>query len=165
MIDAHNTIHQGTSLVRILVLFLFAGVIVFASSIGTYYYLSNQMQMKENEVVIPPRPIATTQQTPKQVDISLWTTYRNETYAFEFKHPDSWSVYPDEARYPESNESYPRFTVTQISRIKDLKCYVTFIFKNKKAPEKNTYSLYSETYKKQNCQIILDRILSTFKLL
>ena len=96
-------------------------------------------------------------------NISSWKTYQNTQYGFEVQYPDGWSVYSDEARYPESDRSDPRFSVTESSPIKDSKCYASFIFVDAKNPDKYPYSLYSEGGQKQKCQITLDKIISTFK--
>lgn len=104
------------------------------------------------------------QQTLQQIDnTDNWNIFWNEEHDFELKYPGGWLVNHDDARYFESNESYPRFTVTERGLIKDSKCYATIIFKDSKNPEKSTYSLYSEVNEKQNCQQLLDQILSTFK--
>lgn len=111
------------------------------------------------------KPVETqTQQLSQNIDTSDWKTYRNTQYGFEVQYPDGWSVYVDEARYPESERSDPRFSVTEPGPIKDSKCYASFIFKDTKNPDKYPYSLYSETDKKQKCQMVLDSIISTFKL-
>ena len=106
-----------------------------------------------------------TQQSPQKFDISSWKTYQNAPYGFEVQYPNGWSVYSDEARYPESNESNPRISISEPGSIKNSKCYVSFIFEDIKNPKKHSYSLYSEMDKKQKCQIILNDILSTFILI
>lgn len=105
--DSNNNIsHQGTSLIRILVLFLFAGVIVLVSSVGTYYYVSNQMQTKQNEVITAPQPIPTIQQettiTQQILPISPiskgWKIFESETAygagsKFSIQYPPDWSEF------------------------------------------------------------------------
>jgi len=110
------------------------------------------------------KPVETqTQELSQNLDVSSWKTYQNTQYGFEVQYPDGWSVYADEARYPESNSSDPRFSVTEPGSIKNSKCYASLIFKDVKNPDKYPYSLYSEVDKKQECQITLDSIISTFK--
>lgn len=114
------------------------------------------------------KPVETqTRQSSQSIDSSDWKTYRNEEYGFEVQYPGDWSVYSDKFVYLESKPSdptYPRFSVTEPGPIKDSKCYASFIFKDTKNPDKYSYNLYSETDKKQRCQITLDSIVSTFKL-
>src|SRR3989344_3343450 len=102
----NNFSHQGTSLIRILVLFLFAGVIMFASSIGTYYYVSNQMQTKQNGPIILPQqlpniqqePITAQQIFPTSIVSSEWKTIESETAyeagsKFSIQYPPDWSEF------------------------------------------------------------------------
>lgn len=121
------------------------------------YFIFSKSSVKPTEIK--------TQQSSQNLDVSSWKTYQNDQYGFEVQYPDGWSVYSDEARYPESDRSDPRFSVTEPGSIKDSKCYASFIFVDAKNPDKYPYSLYSEVDKKQECQTTLDSIISTFKFI
>lgn len=133
-------------------------VIILLASAG--YFILSKRSVK---------PVETqTQQSSQNINTSDWKTYRNEEYGFEVQYPGNWSVYSDKFVYFESKPSdpiYPRFSVTEPGLIKDSKCYASFVFMNAKNPDKYPYSLYSEADKKRVCQVILDSIISTFKLL
>ncbi len=106
MDNNHVDSHQGTSLTRILVLFLFAGIIIFASSIGTYYYMNNQMQTKENAVITPLQLKPTIQQVPitdqqivsTSTNSKEWKTIQSETpygsnSKFSIQYPPDWNTF------------------------------------------------------------------------
>ena len=132
-------------------------IAVLVSSLVAVFLATAGYFVFSNHLVKPPEI-----QTQQNVNISSWKTYRNEEYKFEFQYPNNWLVNYDEARYPESNESHPRFIAREPGPIQDSKCYASFIFKDAKSPSKYPYNLYSEIDKKQQCQIILDSIISTF---
>lgn len=94
----------------------------------------------------------------QELDTSTWQTYRSDEFGFEVEHPRNWLVRHDKARWPESDDANPRFIIGESDT-----CYTSLIFKNLTNPEKTTYSLSPEADKKQECQKILDQILSTFR--
>lgn len=111
------------------------------------------------------KPVAIqAQQLSQNPDISKWQRYQNAQYGFEVQYPDGWLVYYDKVRYPESARSDPRFLITKSDSVKDSKCYASFIFADVKNPSKYPHSLHSEISKKQECQVTLDNIIATFKL-
>ncbi len=82
---------HGTPFLRILALLAFASVVVILSSLGTYWYISNQVSQQNMQQTYQPSPTveSTVSASPTTTldETANWKTYNNKDLGISFKYP------------------------------------------------------------------------------
>lgn len=88
--------HYGTPLLRILALLTFAILIAVLSSLGTYWYISNQMTQQANQQIYQPAPSINPQESVSpqatQDETANWKTFKAKMEDFTLKYPATWRI-------------------------------------------------------------------------
>lgn len=79
---------HGTPLLRVLALLVFGLLIAVLSSLGTYWYLSNQMVQQNTQKVYQSAPTTTQDETAN------WQIFISKE-GLKFKYPKKWTTSPD----------------------------------------------------------------------
>ncbi|HLC94232.1 MAG TPA: hypothetical protein VJH96_01545 [Patescibacteria group bacterium] len=97
--DHQDRSHASPSFINIFVLLLFAAVIAFASSVGTYMYMTSQKNQESptnQPLVIPQTAVSPTSTSANPITTSdetaNWKTYTNNRYGYNIKYPANWFV-------------------------------------------------------------------------